>query len=322
MKIGNIQLNGHFGLAPMAGVTDRAFRRICAEAGAAYCVSEMVSAKALTYHDKKTAQLLNIADCPCPCAIQLFGSDPDTVAEGIRIALTLCDAPIVDLNMGCPMPKITGNGEGSALLRDPARAEAVTRAAVLASPVPVTVKFRTGWDAASINCTEIAKRLEAAGAAALCIHGRTRAQGYSGLADRGLMAAVVSAVSFPVMVNGDIAAPEDGAALLSETGAEFAMIGRGSLGAPWLFAGCEAALRGSDLPDPPDLRGRLAIMLRQAELACEEKGEYVAIREMRKHAAWYLKGFRGAAACRNACMKLTSLSGLRQWAEETAASLS
>ena len=322
MKIGNIEIPGHFGLAPMAGVTDRAFRRICAEHGASYCVSEMVSAKALTYHDKKTAQLLDISDTPCPCAVQLFGSDPDTVAEGLRIARELSGAPIVDINMGCPMPKITGNGEGSALLRDPARAWAVCRAAVQASDVPVTVKFRTGWDSASINCVEIARRLDDAGAAALCIHGRTRAQGYSGLADRDLMAQVVAAVSIPVMVNGDINTPEDGTSLLQETGADFAMIGRGALGSPWLFAGCEAAARGEPLPEPPDLPGRLAVLLRQAELTSAEKSEYVALREMRKHAAWYLKGFRGAAACRNSCMKLTTLAGLRKWIEETIMQLS
>ena len=314
-SLGKMSLQGHFGLAPMAGVTDLAFRTLCAEGGACYAVTEMVSAKALTFGDKKSARLCRVSG-DIPTAVQIFGSDPDVMAEGARLALAHSDAPVIDINMGCPMPKITGNGEGSALLRDPALAARIARAVADAVDVPVTVKFRIGWDGSSINATEVAKALEQAGVAALCIHGRTRAQGYSGRADREVMAQVVRSVSVPVMVNGDVFAPEDGKALLDATGAKFAMIARGSLGAPWIFSQCEACLRGDPVPPAPPPEVRLATLVRQVELACADKGEYVAIREARKTAAWYLKGFRGAADCRRTCNELTSLSGLRRWAEE------
>ena len=320
--IGGVSLRGHFGLAPMAGVTDRAFRLLCAEGGAGYAVTEMVSAKALTYRDAKSARLCDISGALCPTAVQIFGSDPAIVAEGARLALAHSGAPVLDINMGCPMPKITGNGEGSALLRDPVRAAAVARAAVRAVPVPVTAKIRTGWDETSINAVEVALRLQEAGVAALCIHGRTRAQGYSGRADREVMARVVEALSIPVLVNGDIAAPEDGAALLAETGARYALIGRGSLGAPWLFGQCEACLSGLPVPPAPAPAERLSLLVRQTELAAAEKGEYTAVHEARKHASWYLKGFRGAAAFRRSCNALNTLAGLRAWAQEAAEQLS
>ena len=304
--IGDIPVKGVLGLAPMAGVTDMAFRTVCRGFGASYTVSEMVSAKALTYRDKKTFSLLCRGEGEKPFAVQIFGSDPGVMAEGARIALELSGADIVDINMGCPAPKIVGSGEGSALMRNTALASRIIAAVVSAANAPVTVKFRSGWDACSVNAPEFARMAEAAGASALCIHARTRDMMYSGRADRAVMRAVCGAVRIPVIANGDIRSPEDAAAVMEETGARFALCGRGALGRPWVFSG---------INDAP-LSQRVEILLRHAELAFAQKGEYAAARELRKHIAWYLKGIKNSAPYKEKGMQVSSRAQLHELAYE------
>ncbi|MFQ9127987.1 MAG: tRNA dihydrouridine synthase DusB [Butyricicoccaceae bacterium] len=235
MQIGTVKIDGRLVLAPMAGVTDLAFRRICREHGAALTVTEMVSTKALCYQDRKTPRLLELAPDEHPAAAQIFGHEPETMAEGARIALEKSGCDIIDINMGCPAPKIAGNGDGSALMRSLPLASRVIEAVVKAVNVPVTVKFRKGWDEGSVNCVEFARMAEQSGAAAIAVHGRTRAQQYSGRADWDAIRAVKQAVSIPVIANGDVAVPEDAVRILEYTGADGAMIGRGALGDPWIF---------------------------------------------------------------------------------------
>ncbi|MBR5519449.1 MAG: tRNA dihydrouridine synthase DusB, partial [Clostridia bacterium] len=285
-SIGSVRLSGRFGVAPMAGVGDYAFRTICREHGAAYSVSEMVSAKALCYGDKKTEQLLYLGETEHPSAVQIFGSEPEFLARGAKIALEMSRAEILDINMGCPAGKIIRSGEGSALMKTPELARACIEAVVAAVNVPVTVKFRAGWDETSRNAVEFAQMAAKAGASALCVHGRTRAQMYAGEADRALMRAVVEAVEIPVMVNGDVTDAASGLRLLNETGAKFALVGRGALGNPWVFAECHAALNGEAFA-APDLQTRLSVAQRQAQIAAEQKGEGTACRELRAHMMYY-----------------------------------
>ena len=242
MQIGNVTLAGRMVLAPMAGVTDRAFRQICREHGAALTVTEMVSAKALTYGDKKTPGLLALAENEHPAAAQIFGHEPETMAEGAKIARMVSGCDIIDINMGCPAPKIANNGDGSALMRDPALAARVIEAVCRAVDVPVTVKFRKGWDEKSVNCVDFARMAEQAGASAIAVHGRTRAQQYSGVADWDAIRAVKQTVSIPVIANGDVAVPEDAVRILEHTGADAVMVGRGALGDPWIFERANALL--------------------------------------------------------------------------------
>ncbi len=308
-SIGGVRIDGSFGVAPMAGVGDRAFRTICRRHGAAYSVSEMVSAKALCYGDKKTEQLLSLDVSEQPGAVQIFGSEPEFMARGAQIALKMSGAAILDLNMGCPAGKIIRSGEGSALMKSPETAEACIRAVVEAVEVPVTVKFRAGWDETSRNAVEFAQMAAAAGAAALCVHGRTRAQMYAGKADRTLMKAVVEAVDIPVMVNGDVTDGASGRALLEETGAKFALIGRGCLGNPWVFEDCHAAMRG-EAYTYPDLANRLQTACEQARLAAEQKGEGTACRELRAHMMYYLRGIRSAASYRVRATQVKTIAEL------------
>ena len=240
LTIGTVQLDGRFIMAPMAGVTDRAFRQICREHGAALTVSEMISTKALLFQDKKTRTLLSLAPNEVPGCIQIFGSDPESMADGARKAQEISGAAIVDINMGCPAPKIVRGGDGSALMRTPETAEAVIRAVVEAVHVPVTVKFRKGWDGDNENFLDFARMAESCGAAAVTIHGRTREQMYAGKADWDAIAAVKRAVSIPVIANGDVFSEQDAIAILEHTGADGVMIGRGALGNPWLFERCRA----------------------------------------------------------------------------------
>ena len=290
MRIGTVDIPSQLALAPMAGVTDAAFRRICAEQGAGYTVTELISSKALCYHDKKTFSLLRQFPGEHPGAVQIFGSDPVCMAEAAQIALEASGTDIIDINMGCPMGKIVNNGDGAALMKDPQKAGRIVEAVVKAVPVPVTAKFRRGWDMGSCNCVEFARILEQAGVSAVAVHGRTRAQVYGGQADWNCIRAVKEAVSVPVFANGDIWKPEDAVRILRYTGADGAMIGRGCFGNPWIFRQAAAALAGEPVPPLPSLAERCDTAVRQFELAAEAKGERVAVLEARRHYCWYLKG--------------------------------
>ena len=291
MKIGNITINSALALAPMAGVTDLAFRTICRELGAGYTITEMVSAKALCYQDKKSVPLLQLGEGEHPAAVQIFGSDPACMEQAAGMAAERSGADIIDINMGCPVPKVANSGDGSGLMKNPELAVKVAEAVIRgAGGRPVTVKFRLGWDKGSINCVEFAKAMEQAGVAAVAIHGRTRTQMYSGTANWDYIRAVKETVSIPVIANGDVFEPKDAVRILKYTGADMAMIGRGCFGNPWLFQRAQAALAGEEIPPLPPLAQRCDTAVRQFELSAAQKGEHIACLEARKHYAWYLKG--------------------------------
>lgn len=316
MQIGSVSLAGRLVLAPMAGVTDRAFRQVCREHGAALTVTEMVSTKALCYQDKKTPALLALGEREHPAAAQIFGHEPETMAEGARIARAVSGCDMIDINMGCPAPKIAGNGDGSALMRDPALAARVIEAVACAVDVPVTVKFRKGWDEQSQNYVEFARMAEQAGAAAIAVHGRTRAQQYSGAADWEAIRAVKQAVSIPVAANGDVAEPEDVLRILDATGADMVMIGRGALGDPWIFERANALLATGVCPPLPPFAERIDTAVRQIELAAAYKGERVAMLEARRHVNCYLKRQSGLKAFKTRICALERLEELYHLAEE------
>ena len=290
MLIGNVVIDSKLSLAPMAGVTDVAFRQICAEMGAGLTCTELVSSKALCYHDKKTFSLLQQFPGEHPAAVQIFGNDPVCMAEAAQIAIEHTGADILDINMGCPMGKIVNNGDGAALMKDPEKAGRIVEAVVKAVKVPVTAKFRRGWDMGSCNCVEFAKTLEAAGVSAVAVHGRTRAQVYGGNADWNCIREVKEAVHVPVIANGDIWEAKDVLRILQHTTADMAMVGRGCFGNPWIFQQAKALLNGEPLPELPPLAQRCDVAVRQFELAAAAKGERVAVLEARKHYCWYLKG--------------------------------
>ena len=321
MKIGGLPLSGQVVLAPMAGVTDRAFRQICREQGAALTVTEMVSVKALWFGDRKSRVLLQLAENEFPAAVQIFGSDPETMAWGAQRALALSRCAIIDINMGCPAPKIVNNGDGAALMRDPGRAARLIAAVRQAVSVPVTVKFRLGWDASSRNYLEFARMAEQAGADALTVHGRTRAQQYEGTADWDAIAEVKAAVGIPVIANGDAASPEAAQALLCHTGADAVMIGRGALGDPWIFSRTNMLLATGALPERPPFSERMDTAVRQIELAAADKGEHIALLEARRHVNWYLKGVPGLKSYKIRVSQLSSLSELYMLAEELKAAV-
>lgn len=307
MRIGNVEVASRLALAPMAGVTDMAFRQICRELGAGYSCTELVSAKALCYQDKKSRTLLKMAPNEHPAAAQIFGSDITCMAEAAVIAAEASGAEVIDINMGCPVGKVVSNGDGSALMKDPEKAARIAEAVVKASPVPVTVKMRRGWDKGSINAVELAKMLEQAGVSAIAVHGRTRTQMYAGQADWTTIREVKQAVSVPVIANGDVFAPEDAVRILEFTGADMAMIGRGCFGNPWLFQQARAALKGEPIPPLPPLAERWATAVRQVELAAADKGEHIAVLEARKQLCWYLKGVSHANYYKEQIVRMDTL---------------
>ena len=298
MNIGPVAVTGHAALAPMAGAADAAFRAMARRFGAAYTVSEMASARALVYQPTRTSELLIPAPGEAPFAVQIFGSEPEIMAEGARLALAMSGAQVVDINMGCPTPKIVANGDGCALMRDPEKARRIIEAVVKAVPVPVTVKFRLGWDEDDRNAASFARMAQDAGAQAVCVHGRTRAQMYAGKADWDALARVREAVTIPFIANGDVKSAEDAQTLYRKTGCDLVMIGRAALGNPWIFADVEAKMSGLPAPAAPTAEERLRTARAQIVLACERKGEHIAVLEARKHLAWYLKGVRQSAAYR------------------------
>lgn len=289
MKLGELELTGHTILAPMAGVTDWAYRTVCAELGAAVTVTEMVSSRALVYQDKKSRSLLRKTPLGI-CGAQIFGNDPAIMAEAAALALELSGCDFLDINMGCPMPKIAGNGDGCALMQKPELAAAIVEAVVRAVRVPVTVKMRKGWDKGSVNCVELAQAIEAAGASAVCVHGRTKTMLYSGIADWDAIRAVREAVRIPVVANGDVFDAEAALRCAKRTGTSLLMIGRSAFGNPWVFPQVEAALSGNEIPPLPPLARRMDTAMHQFELAREDKGDHIACLEARKHFAWYLRG--------------------------------
>ena len=297
MQIGKIELKAPLALAPMAGVTDLPFRLICRRHGCGMTVSEMVSAKGLLYKNVKTTEMLRIAEGERPTAIQLFGSVPQELAGAARM-VEAAGADMIDFNMGCPVAKIVNNGEGSALMKNPQLAHAILAAMVQAVSIPVTVKFRAGWDDAHINAVEIAKAAEAAGVAAVAVHGRTRQQFYEGKADWSVIAAVKQAVQVPVFGNGDIFSVDDGLRMLRETGCDGLMIGRGADGNPWIFSELAAVLTGKPRPVAPTIEERLQQAAEHLAMLIDYKGEYVAVKEMRRHISAYLKGMPHAAEFR------------------------
>lgn len=312
MKIGNLEMEGYAALAPMAGVADRAFRELCRSYGAAYAVSEMISSKGVSMGDRKSKALMQLSPAERPAGVQIFGSDPEIMASSVESVLSV-EPQFIDINMGCPAPKIAGNGGGASLMRDPVLAEKIVAAVKKASgDVPVTVKIRAGWDDAHINAVEMAKRAEAAGAAAVTVHGRTRQQMYAPPVNHSIIAEVKKAVSIPLVGNGDITDGISAAKMLEDTNCDFLMVGRGALGRPWIFQQINAYLAdGRALPEPP-VSERMRVMCKHIQMICEYKGERIGIREARKHAAWYTKGIRGAAEYRKQLGQLESITQLEE----------
>lgn len=310
LNIGGVPLKSHAVLAPMAGVSDRAYRELCVRFGAAYCVSEMVSSKALSFNSKKSEELMKISDLERPCGIQIFGDDPKCMADAAKHALE--NKPdIIDINMGCPAPKISSNGSGSALMKNPRLCGEIVKAVTAVTDIPVTVKIRKGWDDDSVNAVEVAKICESAGAAAITVHGRTRQQYYKPPVDYDIIRAVRESVSVPVIANGDIDSAERSKEVMDITGCDLVMIGRATLGNPWIFSQINAYLENPNVKiHTPDLEERLGVMIEHIGKMVEYKGERMAMLQARKLVVGYFKGMKGAAALRNEAGKIKTLDDL------------
>ena len=312
MRIGTVEISSKLALAPMAGVTDAAFRQICSELGAGYTITELISSKALCYHDKKTFSLLTQFPGEHPAAVQIFGSDPICMAEAAQIAMEYSGADILDINMGCPVPKVVNNGEGSALMKNPQLAHDILAAMVKAVKIPVTVKFRAGWDDANRNAVEVARAVEAAGVSAVAVHGRTRQQFYEGKADWSIIADVKQAVKVPVFGNGDIFTVADGLRMLEQTGCDGFMIARGAQGNPWIFSQILHYFETGEHQEKPSFEEVRRMILRHARMMIEFKGEFTGIHEMRKHTAWYTAGYPHSSRLRAAVNTVESLEQLEE----------
>ncbi len=311
LTIGDLTLQNNVILGPMAGVTDLPFRLLCSEMGAGMVCMEMVSAKAISYHNKNTKALLEIHPGEHPASLQLFGSEPELIGE---VCESIQDVPfdVLDFNMGCPVPKVVNNGEGSALMKNPQLAGQILKQMVDHSKKPVTVKIRKGWDSGSVNAVEVGKRFEQAGAAAGTVHGRTKVQMYAGKADWDVIRDVKAALHIAVTANGDVFEPEDAAHILRYTGCELAMVGRGAFGNPWIFSRGNQAINGEAVSPLPPLSERVDTALRQFELAAEQKGEKVACLEARRHFCWYLRGVAHAGYFKKQIVEVQTLEDIRR----------
>ena len=315
MKIGNLEVENPLILGPMAGVTDWAFRTICAKMGANITVTEMVSSRALVYKDQKSARLLRKNEGSL-CGAQIFGNDPAIMAEAAGMALDISGCDFLDINMGCPLPKIANSGDGSGLMRTPELAEEIVKACVKAVDVPVTVKCRLGWDKGSINVLDFTKRMEQAGASMVAVHGRTRAMLYTGVADWDYIRKVKEQLSIPVIANGDIVDAASARRCLKWTGADGLMIGRATFGDPWIFAEVAAEMAGKEIPERPCLADRIAVAVEQFQMAEQDHGEKVACLEARKHFAWYLRGVRNASFYKREITSLTTMEDIYRVAKD------
>ena len=315
MKLGNYEIENPLILGPMAGVTDWAFRTVCAELGANITVTEMVSSRALVYQDQKSRKLLKKNEGSL-CGAQIFGNDPAIMAEAAVMALEISDCDFLDINMGCPMPKIANSGDGSGLMRTPELAGEIVKAVEAAVDVPVTVKCRLGWDKGSINVLDFTKRMEDNGASMVTVHGRTRAMLYSGVADWDYIRKVKEQLSIPVIANGDIVDAASAQRCLKWTGADGIMIGRATFGDPWIFQQVSAAMAGQEIPERPVLKDRIELAVKQFELSEQDYGEKIACLEARKHFAWYLRGVRNASYYKKEVSSLTTMADIYRVAKE------
>ncbi len=315
MKLGNIELQNPLFLAPMAGVTDWAFRTICAKLGADVTVTEMVSSRALVYQDQKSAKLLRKNEGSV-CGAQIFGNDPEIMAKGAVLAQEISGCDFLDINMGCPMPKVANNGDGCGLMRTPELAGDIVKAVVKAVNVPVTVKCRLGWDKGSINVLDFAKRMEDSGAAMIAVHGRTRSMLYSGVADWDMIHKVKEQLSIPVIANGDVTDGETAVRCLKRTGADGLMIGRSVFGDPWIFEEVRAALHGEDYAGRPCLADRIEVAVEQFRLSEQDHGEHIACLEARKHFAWYLRGVPHSSYYKNQITSLNTMEDIYRVAKD------
>jgi len=315
MRIGNIEVNNPIGLGPMAGVTDWAFRTVCADLGANITVTEMVSSRALVYRDKKSAGLLKKNEGSL-CGAQIFGNDPAIMAEAAALALEISGCDFLDINMGCPMPKIANSGDGCGLMRTPELAGDIVKAVVQAVDVPVTVKCRLGWDKGNINVLDFTKRMEDNGAAMVTVHGRTRAMLYTGVADWDMITKVKHNLSIPVIANGDIVSAETALKCLRRTGADGIMIGRAAFGDPWIFEQIKAALAGEPIPERPPLKERIELAVRQFQLSQLDHGEHIACLEARKHFAWYLRGVAHSSFYKNQISSMNTMEDIYRIAKD------